>query len=718
MSLAATPTWANLAKDAATTTLSASAKALKAKVAAEKAHQLAIDKDMPRNMWIGVAGLVAICWIFTAPRFFARVAASFRKGSQERRVAGGGDFERGWFLNKGSKNSDAHAESSASSTDGSSSTAGPQPTLQPPTHTRPILFYLPFSSHFIYYAPFTRFPGELKSFVAMYQLFFLALFVFMTFFLLGWNSNLYPVTKTSGYGADYKRSGYVAISMFPLITALGVRGNMLGLCVGKGYDRLKIYHKMVGRVMVLATIWHVVAYLIKWVNQGVFYKNSKKTYAIYGYVAFGCFFIIATTSIPWARSKYYTLFKMAHIFGFIGMIVGLGWHVTSDIAIPTCASVIIIYGIHWITSWTKTRFATAELVAYPGAEATTVTLPALRSGWRAGQHVRIRVPGLGFPHGLEAHPFTIASAPDSETGAVLMCKNAGDWTSHLFAFASNVNGEPEAQGLSKKTTVIVEGPWGGLGNLMLPSFSSVFLIAGGSGITHALALAHDLINRAPSGAVRARTVDLVWMVRTEDAAKPFMPTLISLVREAKHWEQRCLESSKNGAQVQPTAFRVQIHVTRNAHSATLNSAAPVEDLVNQIPNSEKSTPGPTRLPSASSLFPGQFSSVEFSAAEAPEDKEKLSYLAANPASTLDPNTAMSSISVRPDRPDVGLLMNGIVDETIGRLALTGDKPCGVVITACGPNELLQDVVTAGYKVDSKKRKTVGGVEVELEKFGF
>lgn len=189
---------------------------------------------------------------------------------------------------------------------------------------------------------------------------------------------------------------------------------------------------------------------------------------------------------------------------------------------------LVIYLISMVASFTKTRLATAELVVLPGAQTTVVTVPALQTGWRAGQHVRIRVPALGIRHGLESHPFTIASAPNGD-GLVLMCKAAGNWTQLLYEFASGRSGALNLMKGGKirrmtETTVILEGPYGGLGNTLLPSFSSVMLVAGGSGITHALAFANDLLARAPSGVVRARTVDLVWVVRSEEAAKPFMPS--------------------------------------------------------------------------------------------------------------------------------------------------------------------------------------------------
>ena len=161
-----------------------------------------------------------------------------------------------------------------------------------------------------------------------------------------------------------------------------------------------------------------------------------------------------------------------------------------------------------------------------------------------------------------------------------MCKVAGDWTRKLYALAvDGVQEEMEGK-WGTKATVIVEGPFGecedvfhedtdrpgGLGHTLLPSFSSVVLISGGSGITHSLSLAHDLIHRSPSGIVRTKLVELVWIVRTEEMARPVMPTLLALVNDARDYELACANSTTAAT---ATGLRVRIFVTRCPSSSPL-----------------------------------------------------------------------------------------------------------------------------------------------------
>ena len=66
-----------------------------------------------------------------------------------------------------------------------------------------------------------------------------------------------PAKQDSGYGQDFLRTGWVATVQVPVVVALGVRSNFLGLLVGQGYDKLKVFHKIVGRVIFFASTLHV-----------------------------------------------------------------------------------------------------------------------------------------------------------------------------------------------------------------------------------------------------------------------------------------------------------------------------------------------------------------------------------------------------------------------------------------------------------------------------
>nr|KIR87111.1 hypothetical protein I308_02803 [Cryptococcus tetragattii IND107] len=291
---------------------------------------------------------------------------------------------------------------------------------------------------------------------------------------------------------------------------------------------------------------------------------------------------------------------------------------------------------------------------------------------------------------------------------VLMCKNAGDWTNRLFNFSRALEAstcEPEA-GSGRNVTIIIEGPYGGTGNTMLSSFSSLVLIAGGSGITHALAIAHDLLKRAPTGAVRARTIDLVWMVKTEQEAKPLMATLLELVSDAKSWEDASVEGRRRQSNyASPTALRIQIFVTRCPASSPLT-------LV----------PDATVL-SGSNVGTGSRNS-DMADDTSGANREKVAYLSRNlsSASTMsamrDKNPQLSGITARPARPNLNIVISKIADDTIVHHRRRLIEASGMYVTACGPESLVYSTMQAVKALEAYKQIAAGGVEFEEERFGF
>ena len=479
----------------------------------------------------------------------------------------------------------------------------------------------------------------------------------------------------------------------------------------------------------------------KWAMAGVFFQFSTKRFVMNGFIAWGSIILIAITSLPWIRKTWYGVFEASGATSSMSLLTREGLPLLGDdrnagrdvfscrrrsalLVKPLPISLarrltdhsiaaLFIYALSILSSFTKTRLAQAQLVALPGASTTVVTITALRSGWRAGQHVRIRVPALGFPLGAESHPFTIASAPDGE-GMVLMCKAAGGWTERLYDLAAAGDGTFRVRGTERRTTatVILEGPYGGLGNTMLSSFSSVVLIAGGSGITHAMTLAHDLVNSSPTGVVRSRTVDLIWIIRTENIASPLMPSLLDLVNDAKAWETQCIEVRRRGGdRPQPTALRVTIYITRTPASSPLRlltATNPFETDRDDVLQDRQRPLGLYRQPSEA-------------------DQEKHAYLVRNASTSTasssrslfaDRNVSLSTISVQPRRPRFRGILSDVADETIARHRRDSTNPSGICVTSCGPSRMCDDVRQAVKDLEGWKKRAVAGMELEEEIFGF
>ena len=207
---------------------------------------------------------------------------------------------------------------------------------------------------------------------------------------------------------------------------------------------------------------------------------------------------------------------------------------------PVCVPYVLVatgvYGLDRLLRIIKTRVATAHLRPLPDLGVTRVEIPTLNAGWRAGQHVRLRVfsLGMGLRGWAESHPFTIASVsrcPSGE-GLVLMVKKAGDWTNKLYNVAQRAD-YGEANGLGGNVRVIVEGPYGGPGHAIFSSFSGAMFVAGGSGITFALAAVQDLLKKDLEYRSRIRAMELVWCIQDPSNLTPLVPLFSTLIAQSQ-----------------------------------------------------------------------------------------------------------------------------------------------------------------------------------------
>ena len=203
----------------------------------------------------------------------------------------------------------------------------------------------------------------------------------------------------------------------------------------------------------------------------------------------------------------------------------------------------------------------ALLVPLSDRLTTLVEVPSYTTGWRAGQHVYLRIfhPGMGLVGMWEAHPFTIASGGADGEGEPLrlFAKSIpGGWTERLHSFACSSN---EKCG-GRRAKVMLDGPYGGPGNTMFSSFSSVLLVSGGSGITFSLAQALSLQAKALQGLVRARSIDLVWIVKEEVSLQSFWQYLLPLLAQAPAASQKGFHLPSTTSQSPYKALKINIHV--------------------------------------------------------------------------------------------------------------------------------------------------------------
>jgi ferric-chelate reductase len=193
-----------------------------------------------------------------------------------------------------------------------------------------------------------------------------------------------------------------------------------------------------------------------------------------------------------------------------------------------------------------------------------IRIPDATKGFRAGQHIRLRVffDGRGV---FESHPFSIMGAPaglsclqagdvdqyylpictddtkcgeqertEDTPGILLGVRVKGNWTKALNEYAlpiaDDVQSSDSLDGASSSADspvpralapvsvrVMFDGPYGGCA-LDLPDYERVLLVAGGSGATFAVGVLDELVAACCLSErkqdTRTQRVEFVWCIRS------------------------------------------------------------------------------------------------------------------------------------------------------------------------------------------------------------
>ena len=126
----------------------------------------------------------------------------------------------------------------------------------------------------------------------------------------------------------------------------------------------------------------------------------------------------------------------------------------------------------------RTRATTATLVPLSDIASTHVIVPSLNSGWRAGQHVRLRVvpPNRGQWTGWittflfqRARPFSISTSGEDDCAGLELIVKEGAWTGRLYnaAKGNDVKAKEKVQHhdversppSAHQVRILVEGPY-------------------------------------------------------------------------------------------------------------------------------------------------------------------------------------------------------------------------------------------------------------------
>ncbi|KAG6876311.1 hypothetical protein C0993_004095 [Termitomyces sp. T159_Od127] len=497
---------------------------------------------------------------------------------------------------------------------------------------------------------------------------------------------LYAGLYKSSPFSDPVRTGWVAVSQLPIAIALATKNNILGSLMGFAYEKVRTLPSFRGVCNLsfptssttstvfsvssssspsTSTAWATVSVchtyslrtltlpVYKWSIAGTFQASIQRPSVIWGLVGLVAFDCIFFFSLSFWRHRFHNIMLPVHVASLAVALPAIWKHKPSTMR-WICAC-IGIYALDRLCRVLKTRLSTATLRALPALGCTRVEVPHINGGWRAGQHVRLRVlsSAMGRLAWAEAHPFTIASVADGEEGIVLLVKKSGRWTQRLYDLAQS-SGATEA-GRERRVSVLVEGPYGGPCHAIFASYSAAVFIVGGSGITFALAAIDALIRADLAGRSRVKSITLIWSVQDPAALRPLLPRLAALVDGSAY-----------------TPVHVAVHYTR------------------------------------AFAFPGGAGGGAGGGGAGGAGKKPLM---ASALAAAHPRIALSA-----GRPQILRSLEAALARAVGLVQDPRDerRVSGMLVGVCGPVGLGDDVARAVAGVDPARREQVGGIEMHEE----
>jgi hypothetical protein len=397
------------------------------------------------------------------------------------------------------------------------------------------------------------------------------------------------------------RSGTLAlVNMVPLIILAG-RNNPLIPLLQISFDTYNLLHRWMGRLVVIETVIHAVAWSVPVVADVGWIGFAEKMFGTWffgaGWIGTYAMVILLITALSPFRHAFYETFLNLHILmALIAFVCTLMHCVTAHVAgglpqLPWIIAIMALWAADRLARFLRLAYANYSGKGYtyalceplPG-EVTRVTMHLPRHvDIRPGTHAYIRFWGVNC---WENHPFSIAWVehshttnsvlPVSEKEPLAPMDRSSTSTAVSFLIGAqtgftrklyNTVSESCKYGRgSVQLKAAMEGPYAG--HHSLDSYGHAVLFAGATGITHQLSYLRHILNGYNQGIVATRRITLVWIVREYESlewVRPYMDTLLRIPNRKD-------------------ILRIQVFVTRPKNPKDITSASTTVRMFPGRPN--------------------------------------------------------------------------------------------------------------------------------------
>ncbi|GLB45701.1 putative FAD-binding domain containing protein [Lyophyllum shimeji] len=214
--------------------------------------------------------------------------------------------------------------------------------------------------------------------------------------------------------SNSNRAGFLALAQLPQLFLLSSKNTLLSLLLSPSsfaYTRLNPLHRWAGRTMALAALVHGALWIRNHVQWGMPILGQQKETS--GVAALGVLGVVVISSLRPVRVAAWGVFYWVHYLAVPAFFITVCYH--TMYAAPWIFPPIAIYAFDVFMRAARFRLKDAQLIRVDN-QMTLIHIPDCDAGFRAGQHLRVRVFFEG--RAFEAHPLSVMCASASETTCV------------------------------------------------------------------------------------------------------------------------------------------------------------------------------------------------------------------------------------------------------------------------------------------------------------
>ncbi|KAG1726686.1 ferric reductase NAD binding domain-containing protein [Suillus lakei] len=353
-------------------------------------------------------------------------------------------------------------------------------------------------------------------------------------FLFVWT--FVDTTDLEGHALDItywcNRSGMLAASQFPLITALGTKNNIVSLITGISYDKLNYVHRMMSRVVFVLLWVHVGGEVVR---NAPFQPYFSKQWLIWGLISMVAFTILCIVSLRPIRAQAYELFFYIHFAMVSTFLIGAYFHTQNFTVAYWIYPCFVIWGLDRLIRFLRLVVFNHSYFGFRSGSTMDGTAELLSDDfvrlrfhrpshfhWTPGQTAYLIMPSVSrLP--FEAHPFTIASF----NSTLFDVPEEQKPTSEKYTQISLAEGTLGSSAPFWKELVFFINVREGFTARLKDAASK-----GGSGVSYTLPVLLDIIERVRNGQSSCRRVVFIWSIRNVDHIHWIDEVLIRALRLA------------------------------------------------------------------------------------------------------------------------------------------------------------------------------------------